>query len=326
MSLPWETLPWVVSHSAKVVARRQIPTMGVPLTEKGYEGPVRVSVNGFGYGGANGHLILELPAWQEAAAHGTTDVETNGIKNGGSPSTVLNGETAKNGHTRNGTELLSSANHKNGSLAASSTKDVGEYTSPRLFLLSAASEPSLRDVASNLETWLDARDISDRDFANLSHTLTARRSWLAWRYVCVASDAATLKEQLKGLMPVKVEDGPAAQITYVFTGQGAQWHAMGRELLVASPTFLKSIRYSASLIEKWDSPWNLEEELLRDAGSSRLGESQIAQPATTAIQVALVDMLNELGISPQRVCGHSSGEIAAAYSAGCLTHESALKA
>lgn len=45
----------------------------------------------------------------------------------------------------------------------------------------------------------------------------------------------------------------------------------------------------------------------------------------TAIQVALVDLLRSWGVIPVSVCGHSSGEIAAAYSAGALNRESAWK-
>lgn len=45
---------------------------------------------------------------------------------------------------------------------------------------------------------------------------------------------------------------------------------------------------------------------------------------TTAIQIALVDLLASWNIRPTRVIGHSSGEIAAAYCAGALTQESAL--
>jgi acyl transferase domain-containing protein len=45
----------------------------------------------------------------------------------------------------------------------------------------------------------------------------------------------------------------------------------------------------------------------------------------TAIQVGLVDVLRSWGVRPVSVCGHSSGEIAAAYSAGALTRESAWK-
>lgn len=51
----------------------------------------------------------------------------------------------------------------------------------------------------------------------------------------------------------------------------------------------------------------------------------VAQPSCTALQIALVDLLAGWGIVATAVAGHSSGEIAAAYCAGSLSHESALK-
>ena len=71
--------------------------------------------------------------------------------------------------------------------------------------------------------------------------------------------------------------------------------------------------------------WSLIKELLKTKEESQIGFSEIAQPATTAIQIALVDLLDDFGIVPQRVCGHSSGEIAAAYAAGALTHKAAIE-
>ena len=45
----------------------------------------------------------------------------------------------------------------------------------------------------------------------------------------------------------------------------------------------------------------------------------------TSLQIALVDLLSEWGVAPQSVTGHSSGEIAAAYTVGALSFESAIK-
>lgn len=52
----------------------------------------------------------------------------------------------------------------------------------------------------------------------------------------------------------------------------------------------------------------------------------MSQASCTALQVALVDLLASWGVLAQKVIGHSSGEIAAAYAAGILSFESALKA
>lgn len=52
---------------------------------------------------------------------------------------------------------------------------------------------------------------------------------------------------------------------------------------------------------------------------------ELSQTITTAIQLALVDLIDFLALNPSVVVGHSSGEIAAAYCAGFLSHESAMR-
>ena len=114
------------------------------------------------------------------------------------------------------------------------------------------------------------------------------------------------------------------RLTFIFTGQGAQWYAIGRELIRSSVVFRKSIARSSSILTDLGSTWSLTEELEKTLDSSRINSCEIAQPCTTAIQIALVDLLSELSMHPSSVLGHSSGEIAAAYTAGALTHISAM--
>ena len=59
--------------------------------------------------------------------------------------------------------------------------------------------------------------------------------------------------------------------------------------------------------------------------NSIIDNPAVAQPLCTALQVALVDLLVSWHIFPTTVVGHSSGEIAAAYCAGSLSHESTMK-
>ena len=61
------------------------------------------------------------------------------------------------------------------------------------------------------------------------------------------------------------------------------------------------------------------DELAKDSKPSRIGRPFLSQPATTAIQIALVDLLSTWNVTPTAVVGHSSGEIAAAYAAGALS-------
>ena len=66
------------------------------------------------------------------------------------------------------------------------------------------------------------------------------------------------------------------------------------------------------------------DELSKDSESSQLRLAYLSQPACTAIQLALVKLLNSWGIRPSAVTGHSSGEFAAAFAAGALSFESAM--
>jgi acyl transferase domain-containing protein len=65
-------------------------------------------------------------------------------------------------------------------------------------------------------------------------------------------------------------------------------------------------------------------ELLRSQDTTRLGETKYSQPVCTALQLAIVTLLEAWGIKPIATVGHSSGEIAAAYAAGILSFENAI--
>ena len=123
---------------------------------------------------------------------------------------------------------------------------------------------------------------------------------------------------------VKVKASP--NITFVFTGQGAQWGGMGKELIEDFPSFDDDIRLMSRILQNLPNPpfWDLREEILKDASTSNLSKAEFSQPLCTAIQVALVNLLRSLNITPAAVVGHSSGEIGAAYSAGAITQEEAI--
>lgn len=143
----------------------------------------------------------------------------------------------------------------------------------------------------------------------------------------MASDSAQLAAALDVPKISKTRAAPSAKIGFVFTGQGAQWAGMGVELMASSHIFRSSIDESSRILDNLGCEWNLEEELRKDAADgSRINESELAQPTTTIIQMALVDMLSYYGVKPQFVTGHSSGEIAAAYAAGALAREGAIMA
>ncbi|KAI0552487.1 putative polyketide synthase [Xylaria curta] len=131
-----------------------------------------------------------------------------------------------------------------------------------------------------------------------------------WRFNTSAASTAT------------VANGESLPFAFVFTGQGAQYAGMARELLLHNEAFLATIRELDQTLQMLPSnqrpTWTLEKALV-DVNDSRINEVAYSQPLSTAIQIGLVDILRSWGVSPSAVVGHSSGEIAAAYAAGLLT-------
>ncbi|KAF4848553.1 Highly reducing polyketide synthase AFT9-1 [Colletotrichum siamense] len=257
----------------------RIPLKLEPLAPKDHTGPRRASLNSFGYGGSNAHVIIQ--------AYDPTPI-SNGFSNG------VNG--VENPHE----------------------------TPQRLVVLSANSESSLKGVIVNLRRWLGSDLGRSTSFEDLVYTLNVRRSKLPWRCSAIVSNSEELEMAMGDPRVPLVKSAQDVGVAFVFTGQGAQWFAMGRELLSRSKVFQDSLAACDRILNDLGCDWSLFNELSRDMKTTRLGDSRFSQPSTTAIQIALVDLLGSFGIHPQAVCGHSSGEIAAAYAAGALSKEDAI--
>ncbi|CRG87308.1 Nonribosomal peptide synthetase 14 [Talaromyces islandicus] len=80
-----------------------------------------------------------------------------------------------------------------------------------------------------------------------------------------------------------------------------------------------------SLPKKYRPTYSLWKELSKPQESSQLHQAAISQPLCTAVQIILVKLLRSLGITFSAVVGHSSGEIAAAYAAGVLSESDAVR-
>ncbi|KAI8631471.1 Aft9-1, partial [Xylariaceae sp. FL1651] len=205
--------------------------------------------------------------------------------------------------------------------------DAIEENIPRIFTLSAASQISLQNMLGTMAEWVSEHE-DQHSLRDLAYTLAERRSVLPWRFTSVASNQQELFNALSTASQSTTEINrisPEVKISFVFSGQGAQWAGMGRGLL-ADPVFHDSIHQSNKILAELGSSWDLIEELLREKDTSRLKEAELAQPVTTAVQVALVDLVRRWNIIPDTVVGHSSGEIAAAYAAGYLSQHQAIKA
>jgi acyl transferase domain-containing protein/NADPH:quinone reductase-like Zn-dependent oxidoreductase/NAD(P)-dependent dehydrogenase (short-subunit alcohol dehydrogenase family)/acyl carrier protein len=274
---------------------------GIHITQRLVDWPAgrkrRVSINNFGYGGTNAHLIIESLE-QRQATQGNTFHEMNGSNevNGFHPS------------------------------ASKAKPERGHDEGPAIITLSAKSSESVIRLAEKLENWMSSRTLGEKSLLqDMAFTLSCRRSHMPYRLAFQASTIGELQSHFKvnALVPIKATS--QLQLIMVFTGQGAQWHAMGRELIIMNSPFRESLKRSNKVLQDLGAPWSLIEELMKDEQSSRVNENEISQPVTTALQIALLDLLAAVDVKPNTVVGHSSGEIAAAYGAGSLNQASAIR-
>ncbi|KAF1813477.1 polyketide synthase [Eremomyces bilateralis CBS 781.70] len=258
----------------------RVPTSMVDWPEK--NGVRRASINSFGYGGTNAHVILEA----------YTEPETT------IPRQILPGALA--------------------SMVASR---------PYLIPLTSHIEKAGKLHISALTEYLDARE--DANVADLAFSLSSRRTMHPFRSFAIGHDRASVTSDMTNPQPLAkwtAAESGRTRIGMVFTGQGAQHFAMGRELIQKSPLFKQSLEKCDTVLQSLpDAPkWLVIEEMTKSKEDSRVTQTEFSQPLCTALQLAIVDLLNSWGIKPAATVGHSSGEMAAAYAAGILTFEGAI--
>lgn len=193
--------------------------------------------------------------------------------------------------------------------------------------ISARSEEALVATAHRLAEHVHTH--ADLTLTDLGYNLSQRRSHLTYRRTLVADGLDDAREQLDALaagggqLSAGRTVATSPKLAFVCTGMGPQWWKMCRGLLDVHPAFTDSIVASDRELSR-HADWSLIEELRRDETGSRMGETEIAQPANFAIQVALAAQLDQFGIRPDAVIGHSAGEVAAHHLAGLLTFEQAI--
>lgn len=197
-----------------------------------------------------------------------------------------------------------------------------------VLLLSAASREALIELAQRYRALLGTTDFEDASAVHrLCQAAANRRTHLSHRLALAGTNRDALVDGLsaceKGeaaplIYTGEAEDAPAPGVVFVFSGQGPQWWAMGRQLWERELGFRQIIEACDEHLRDL-ADWSLVNELLRDEASSRLGETAIAQPAIFALQVGIAQLLRGWGLSPAAVVGHSVGEAAAAWAAGALT-------
>lgn len=215
--------------------------------------------------------------------------------------------------------------HSSNGLRISGSENNTEAPIYRLFPLSAQDKEGTTRVTKALASYLrtESEVLAANSFlSDLAYTLSNRRSHLQWKTFATASTVPELLHVLEDeeTMAPQYLSSRRPTLGFVFTGQGAQWPAMGVELMNI-PIFKASINAAdAYLRSELGCEWSAVAELAKGKSTSKVAVALYGQTLCTVLQVALVDLLRTWDIVPSSVVGHSSGEIAAAYCMGvCST-------
>ncbi|UNI20497.1 Type I Iterative PKS [Purpureocillium takamizusanense] len=204
-------------------------------------------------------------------------------------------------------------------------RESAKIPQSRLFVLSAPEQDAVTRQRLAHADYVEHESRFTRDtLPHLASTLSQRRSIFQWRHAVVASSKDELSVRWRDGSVKPLKAGACPNVAFAFTGQGAQWYAMGREL-VSYPVFASSLRQSATCLTGMGCSWDAWDELMAGEGESNVNKAEYSQPLCLALQIALVDLARQWGVKPSAVVGHSSGEIAAAYAASALSREDCLK-
>lgn len=210
---------------------------------------------------------------------------------------------------------------------------VAQTASPRSWpvVLSARTEDALYAAAAQLAAWVDSHEKSNGSaplLPALTYTLGSRRNHHAHRLTLVTDTSEKLVESLldfsaktdgtsfRTSFTPRKETAP--RVAFVMSGQGPQWWGMGRQLMEHEPVFRRVMEACGAAMKPY-ARFSLLEELARPEAESKLQQTEIAQPAIFAMQVALAELWQSLGVQPSAIVGHSVGEIAASCVAGVLS-------
>jgi polyketide synthase 13 len=303
-----------------------------------YSGHAITGVSGFGFGGANAHLVLRevLPSdlvepepEPEAAPEKATQSETDAVYVGGvrmdeygefideddEPShvAVTEDEAEPLGLTDEAKRLLE---------VAREALEAEEQPTPVVPLaVSGFLTSRKKATAAELADWIDSPEGRASSMESIGRSLS-RRNHGRSRAVVLAHDH---DEAVKGLRAVAEgkqnpnvfsADGPVTNgPVWVLAGFGAQHRKMAKSLYLRNETFAEWINKVDSLVQD-ELGYSVVELILDDSQDYGI---ETTQTVIFAIQIALGELLKAHGAKPAAVVGQSLGEAAAAYFAGGLS-------
>nr|AAM54075.1 polyketide synthase [Actinosynnema pretiosum subsp. auranticum] len=317
--------------------------------------PRRAAVSSFGVSGTNAHVVLEQ-APEELSPEGRIpevripDRRTSEgrVPEGRAPEGRTSGGRAPEGQTSEGrafggrvpedqtSEDRTSEGQASMGRAPEGQAPLGQVSESRAPDHRVPAGPD-RDVPGHLPLVLSAHDpaalrataarllpVAERvPLPDLALSLVTGRAALPCRAVIPARDRgqalAALRDLASGATAPAERDGGG--VAFLLSGQGSQRAGTGRLLERRFPVFRDALREVCALLDRRVVGGPGVRAALDDPGL--LADTRYAQAGLFAVQVALVRLLDALGVRPDLLAGHSVGEIAVAHAAGVLSLEDA---
>ncbi|KAI1798467.1 polyketide synthase [Ganoderma leucocontextum] len=266
----------------------------------------------------NVNLVTPNPAihWDEYRFRVPTEVERLKVRSSTRPALVAmtsSGIGGANGH----------AVIEGPPVATKSTPAfwVEGVAAPSLLMAGGLSPRSTTAVGESLLNVIEGEDV-----AGLSKVYGRRARSMTWRSFAVANTSKAPKFNEAAIVPKH-----KAPIVFVFSGQGTQHFQMGRDLFRSCAPFRASILELDKVYAAATGSSLIELGLFTETGTDTkdpLGDPwpiAITLPALTMLQLALVDTLAAVGVTPDIVVGHSAGETAVISASGSGSKELALE-
>ncbi|RKR91915.1 acyl transferase domain-containing protein [Micromonospora pisi] len=202
---------------------------------------------------------------------------------------------------------------------------------PVAWTLSGKNPQAVRDQARRLGAYLDRQPVPGA--ADVGLALATTRTAFRYRAVVLGDGVDELTGGLASLAEGHRDAGviegvvptTPGKVAFVFSGQGAQRSAMGRELHQRFPAFATALDAVCDELDPRLATAGAERPLREvmfgtdPAHRALLDDTLFTQAALFAFEVAMFRLLESWAVRPDLLLGHSIGEIAAAHLAGVLS-------
>lgn len=196
---------------------------------------------------------------------------------------------------------------------------------PQVLTLSARTPVALGEAVARLADHLERGPALN--VADVAWTLAVGRKAFPHRIAVAAASAADAVALLRSAdvsaNASKSRPVQAADVVFMFPGQGCQYAGMGRALYAAEPAFRAAFDDCAQVLDV-ELGQDLRALVFGDDADALL-PTAIMQPAIFSIEYALARWWMSHGVVPTAMVGHSVGEFVAATLAGVFSLPDALR-